>query len=40
VVVVTLSSIIADDTYKIDNQMYQRVWQSSNVIALYVPVKP
>ncbi len=40
VVVVTLSSIIADDTYKIDNQTYQRIWQSSNVIALYVPVTP
>ncbi|MGA7192770.1 MAG: glycosyltransferase family 39 protein [Anaerolineales bacterium] len=40
VVVVTLSSIIADDTYKIDNRTYQRIWQSSNVIALYVPVKP
>ncbi len=40
VVAVTLSSIIADDTLSIDNQTYQRIWQSSNVIALYVPVKP
>ena len=40
VVVVTFSSIIANDTYNINNQNYQRIWQSSNVIALYVPVKP
>jgi 4-amino-4-deoxy-L-arabinose transferase-like glycosyltransferase len=40
VVVVTLSSIIANDTYNINNQIYIRIWQSSNVIALYVPAKP
>jgi len=39
VVVITISSIIANDTYNINNQTYQRVWQSSNVIALYVPIK-
>ena len=40
VVVITLSSIIPDDVVSIENQTYQRIWQSSNVIALYVPVKP
>jgi len=40
VVVITLSSIIANDTYNINNQIYKRTWQSSNVIALYVPAKP
>ena len=40
VVVATLPSIITNDTYKIGSQTYQRVWQSSNAIALYVPVKP
>ena len=40
VVVVTFSSIIANETYNINNQIYKRTWQSANVIALYVPVKP
>ena len=40
VVVVTLASMIANETYNINNQTYQRIWQSSNVIALYGPVKP
>jgi len=40
VVVVTLSSIIVNGTYNINRRTYQRIWQSSNVIALYIPVKP
>ena len=40
VVVVTLSSIISDDAFSLDHETYQRIWQSSDVIALYVPAKP
>ena len=40
VVVVTLSPIISDDTFSVDNQIYKRTWQSSNVIALYIPANP
>jgi len=40
ILVVTLSSIMSDNTYRLDNRIYQRVWQSSNVIALYIPEKP
>ncbi len=40
ILVVTIPSVISNPNWQLKGKTYQRIWQSSDVIAIYIPIKP